>query len=95
MTSAAKEEHKLFPKRQALGADEIAHGLECALEAQREGARNGKRPFAAVLIGPDRQTVLLRQFSLSHVEHAESEICRSAAAQFKPEFLWKCHLFST
>lgn len=93
--SSTKAEHALFPQRETLDADDIAHGLKAALETQQEGARNGKRPFAAVLIGPDRRTVLLRQFSLSEVNHAESTICSSAAAQFKPEFLWQSTLFST
>jgi tRNA(Arg) A34 adenosine deaminase TadA len=55
----------------------------------------GKRPFAAVLVGPDNDTVLLTHQSVDHVNHAEASLARLAACQYTQEYLWTCTLFST
>ena len=57
-------------------------------------AEHGHHPFGAVLVGPDG-TVLMRQGNIDTVHHAECELARRAAAEYSPEFLWKCTLVST
>jgi tRNA(Arg) A34 adenosine deaminase TadA len=37
----------------------------------------------------------MRQGNLDTMRHAETELCRRAAAAYKPEFLWGCTLVST
>ncbi|KAK5023444.1 hypothetical protein LTS07_009319 [Exophiala sideris] len=54
-----------------------------------------KRPFAALLLGPDNMTVLLTHFSISHVQHAETELARLASIHFSQEYLATCTLVST
>src|SRR5262249_41893623 len=71
----------------------IAH-LRAADAVAREAAEHGHHPFAAVLVGPDDR-VLMRQGNLDTVRHAETELCRRAAATFRPDFLWRCTLVST
>lgn len=60
-----------------------------------EAKRAGKHPFGAVLIGPDHETVLLEQGNVDTVNHAESTLSRTAAAQFSPKELWNCTLYTT
>ncbi|KAI1611252.1 cytidine deaminase-like protein [Exophiala viscosa] len=54
-----------------------------------------KRPFAALLLGPDNVTVLLTHFSISHVQHAETELARLASIHFSQKYLATCTLVST
>jgi len=54
-----------------------------------------KRPFAAFLLGPDKSTVLLTHFSISHVQHAETELARLASIHFSQKYLATCTLVST
>ena len=54
-----------------------------------------KRPFAAVLLGPDNTTVLLTHYSISHVQHAETELARLATIHFSQKYLASCTLVST
>ena len=51
-----------------------------------------KRPFAAVLLGPDNTTQLLTHFSISPVRRAETELARLAAEQYSTTYLSKCTL---
>lgn len=53
-----------------------------------------KRPFAAILLGPDNSTILLSQFSISPTRRAETELARSAAEQYSPSYLSRCTLVS-
>jgi tRNA(Arg) A34 adenosine deaminase TadA len=55
----------------------------------------GHHPFGAVLIGPDNETVLLRQGNVDTVRHAESELARAAAERFGADELWRCTLVTT
>ena len=55
----------------------------------------GKRPFAAVLVGPDNETALLTHQSVDHVNHAEASLARLAACHYTQEYLWRCSLYST
>lgn len=51
--------------------------------------QHGKRPFAAVLVGPDHESVLLMHQSVSHVEHAESSLARLSALHYSQGYLCK------
>jgi tRNA(Arg) A34 adenosine deaminase TadA len=55
----------------------------------------GHHPFGAILVGPDHETVLLEQGNLGPVDHAEAVLARTADAQFPPEYLWDCTLYTT
>jgi len=74
-------------------AQMLAH-LRAADAVAREAAQHGHHPFGAVLVGPDDR-VLIRQGNLDTVRHAETELCRRAAAAYAPAFLWGCTLVST
>jgi len=71
----------------------LAH-LRAADAVAREAAEHGHHPFGAVLVGPDDR-VLMRQGNLDTVRHAETELCRRAAAAYAPAFLLVCTLVST
>jgi tRNA(Arg) A34 adenosine deaminase TadA len=71
----------------------IAH-LLAAGEVAREAAAHGHHPFGAVLVGPaDR--ILVRLGYIDTLRHAETELCRRAAAAYTADFLWTCTLVST
>ncbi|KAJ5715724.1 CMP/dCMP deaminase zinc-binding [Penicillium malachiteum] len=57
--------------------------------------QHSKRPFAALLVAPDNETILTTSNSLSHVRHAESEVARNAADNYDWTYLSKCTLVST
>lgn len=61
----------LFPKRVSPTPQQIEANVKKALEVQRRAVTFGKRPFAAVLIAPDNETVLLMHQSVDQVNHAE------------------------
>ncbi|CEN62714.1 Putative Adenosine deaminase [Aspergillus calidoustus] len=56
---------------------------------------HSKRPFAALLLAPDNETVLMTSLSLSHVRHAECELARNAADNYAFEYLASCTMVST
>lgn len=85
----------LFPPRKPMTPAQVTAGVEAALEVQRRAVTFGKRPFAAVLVGPDNETVLLTHQSIDQVNHAESSLARLAYSHYSKEFLWQCTLFST
>jgi tRNA(Arg) A34 adenosine deaminase TadA len=74
-------------------AQMLAH-LRSADAVAREAAAHGHHPFGAVLVGPDDR-VLMRQGNLDTVRHAETELCRRAAAAYSADFLWGCTLVTT
>ena len=55
----------------------------------------GRHPFAAVLVAPDGETVLLEQGNVDTVRHAESELARTAALAWDSALLWQCTLVTT
>lgn len=71
----------------------LAH-LRAADAVAREAAEHGHHPFGGVLVGPDDR-VLMRQGNIDTVRHAETELCRRAAAAYPADFLWTCTLVST
>ncbi|KAH8193787.1 hypothetical protein TruAng_012045 [Truncatella angustata] len=85
----------LFPERKPMTPGQITAGINAALEVQRRAVTFGKRPFAAVLLGPDNETVLLTHQSIDQVNHAESSLARLAYTHYTKEFLWQCTLVST
>jgi tRNA(Arg) A34 adenosine deaminase TadA len=85
----------LFPERIPITPAQVAAGVAAALTVQRRAVTFGKRPFAAVLLGPDNETVLLTHQSLDQVNHAESSLARLAYTHYSKEFLWRCTLVST
>lgn len=90
------KQHAIFPPRPPRPTDsQIKAGIEACLVVQRRALTMGKRPFSAVLIGPDNETVLLTHQSIDHVNHAESSLARLAASHYTQEYLWKCALYST
>jgi tRNA(Arg) A34 adenosine deaminase TadA len=93
-TAAALLPH-LFPERKPITPEQITAGVEAALAVQRRAVTFGKRPFAAALLGPDNETVLLTHQSIDQVNHAESSLARLAYTHYSKEFLWQCTLVST
>ncbi|KAI9743980.1 MAG: hypothetical protein M1818_002714 [Claussenomyces sp. TS43310] len=94
-TTAQRMVPSLFPGRQAPTGQQIRSGIQACLQVQRLARSFGKRPFAAVLIGPDNETVLLTHQSVDQVNHAESCLARLAYCHYSKGFLWQCTLFST
>lgn len=64
-----------------------------ALAAQ--AVAQGHHPFAALLVAPDGQTVLLQQGNVDTVNHAEAVLARAAAQRFDAATLWGCTLVTT
>src|SRR3954463_14090109 len=97
LTPAAAREiaPQLFPDRITPTRAQIEAGINKCLEVQRRAVTFGKRPFAAVLLGPDNETVLLMHQSIDQVNHAESSLARLAYSHYSKEYLWQCTLVST
>ena len=62
---------ELFPHRTPLTKKQIASAVEKCLDVQRRAVTMQKRPFAAILLGPDNEEVLLSHQSVDQVNHAE------------------------
>ncbi|CAL5875127.1 uncharacterized protein PFLUO_LOCUS9431 [Penicillium psychrofluorescens] len=79
-----------------LTTEQLASGAAKCLALQQSGEEiHSKRPFAALLLGPDNETVLMTSLSLSHVRHAECELARNAADNYSWDYLAKCTMIST
>ncbi|KAK5797694.1 hypothetical protein VI817_003985 [Penicillium citrinum] len=75
---------------------QLDSGASRCLDLQRSGQDiHNKRPFAALLLGPDNTTQLMSSLSLSHVRHAECELARNAADNYSWEYLAGCTMIST
>ncbi|KAH8879992.1 cytidine deaminase-like protein [Thozetella sp. PMI_491] len=92
---ASSPESDLFPPRKPITPAQVAAGVDAALAVQQRAVTFGKRPFAAVLLGPDNETVLLTHQSIDQVNHAESSLARLAYTHYTKSFLWTCTLVST
>jgi tRNA(Arg) A34 adenosine deaminase TadA len=77
-----------------MNRDQLLAYLRAANEVSLEAAEHGHHPFGCVLVGPDGR-ILMRQGNIDTVRHAEAELCRRAAADYRPDFLWTCTLVST
>ncbi|KAH6674432.1 cytidine deaminase-like protein [Halenospora varia] len=97
LTSSAAREiaPDLFPERTSPTKAQIDAAIEKCLEIQRRAVTFGKRPFAALLLAPDNETVLLMHQSVDQVNHAESSLARLSYCHYSKEFLWQCTLVST
>lgn len=97
LTSSAAREiaPHLFPDRKPITPAQIEAGINVCLGIQRRAVTFGKRPFAACLLGPDNETVLLMHQSVDQVNHAESSLARLAYCHYSKEYLWQCTLVST
>lgn len=74
--------------------DQDIHFLRLSNDVGRRAIALGKHPFGAVLVAPDKKTVLLTQCNIDTVNHAESTLARIAATNFSAEYLWQCTLYT-
>ena len=74
---------------------QILHFLTKANDLAKQTMLDGHHPFAAILVAPDHETVLLTQGNIDTVNHAEATLARLAASQYPPEYLWQCTLYTT
>ena len=72
--------------------DQACKALRTGNSIAAMAKRNGKIPFAAILIAEDAETVLLSASNISTVRHAEIELAREAAEMYDADFLWRCTL---
>lgn len=75
-----------------MNLDQQIRAVRAANEVAKRAMQGGRHPFGAVLIAPDKETVLLEQGNLSTVKHAELELARIASEQFDEDYLWECSL---
>lgn len=95
VSSAREIAPHLFPERKTPTKAQIDAAITKCLEVQRRAVTFGKRPFAAILLGPDNETVLLMHQSIDQVNHAESSLARLSYSHYSKEYLWQCTLVST
>ena len=69
--------------------------LKSANEVAIKAVEEGHHPFGAILVGPDLETILMRQGNVNTVQHAESELARRAYLDYDPDYLWACALVTT
>jgi tRNA(Arg) A34 adenosine deaminase TadA len=55
----------------------------------------GRHPFGALLVAPDGETVLAEQGNIDTVNHAESTLARTSAANWPGPYLAHCTLVTT
>lgn len=78
-----------------LSKEQIFEALRSANEVAKDCLESGHHPFGAVLLAPDHEEILLTHGNVSVVIHAETEVARTAAAKYSPEYLWNCTLVTT
>jgi hypothetical protein len=74
---------------------QIAAMLSRAHALARKAMDAGHHPFAALLVAPDHETVLMEQGNVDSVNHAEAVLAREAARRYAPAELWPCTLVTT
>ncbi len=75
--------------------DQALRHLRHANGLAQAAAAAGHHPFAALLVAPDGEAVLMSQGNVDHVNHAEAVLAREAAARFDVATLWGCTLVTT
>ncbi|KAF7586121.1 hypothetical protein BBP40_009434 [Aspergillus hancockii] len=55
---------------------------------------HGRALSASNLVAPDRETILLTHWNISHIDHAELCLARLAAAHYSQSYLWNCILYT-
>jgi tRNA(Arg) A34 adenosine deaminase TadA len=76
-------------------AEQAIAALRQANHAALQAMQQGHHPFAALLIAPDGEAVLMSQGNINTVNHAEATLIRAAAEKYSPDYLWKCTLVTT
>ena len=61
----------------------------------RRAMAMGRHPFGALLLAPDGETVLAEQGNIDTVNHAESTLARTVAANYPGAYLAQCTLVTT
>ncbi|NJM43713.1 MAG: nucleoside deaminase [Brachymonas sp.] len=74
---------------------QVITALRQANLAAKQAMASGHHPFAALLIAPDGETVLMSQGNINTVNHAEATLARAASEQYSAEYLWQCSLITT
>ena len=69
--------------------------LHRADSVARRAMAMGRHPFGALLVAPDGDTVLAEQGNIDTVNHAESTLARTAAANYPGTYLAQCTLVTT
>ncbi len=80
---------------QSLSPDQIARLLRRANAVAERALGMGRHPFGALLVAPDGDTVLAEQGNIDTVNHAESTLARTAAANYPGAYLAQCTLVTT
>lgn len=83
------------PDRTSPTSAQLRALLRQANRVAHDSLHQGRHPFGALLVGPDHQTVLLKQGNVDRVDHAEAVLAREAARRFTPDELWRCTLVTT
>ncbi len=76
-------------------ADQCARALRRADGVARRALEMGRHPFGALLLAPDGETVLAEQGNIDTVNHAESTLARTVAANYPGTYLVHCTLVTT
>lgn len=74
---------------------QIATALRRANDVALRAMAMGRHPFGALLVAPDGDTVLAEQGNIDTVNHAESTLARTAAANYPGAYLAQCTLVTT
>jgi len=75
--------------------EQITRHLRRANSVAERALAMGRHPFGALLLAPDGETVLAEQGNIDTVNHAESTLARSAAANYPGAYLAQCTLVTT
>ena len=78
-----------------MSPEQAVKHLHRANEVARRAMAQGHHPFAAILVGPDNETVLAEQGNIDTVNHAEATLARNAARDYDAAYLWQCTLVTT
>jgi len=79
----------------ALSEAQAATLLRRANAVAQRAKDMGRHPFGALLVAPDGETVLAEQGNIDTVNHAESTLARTAAANYPGAYLARCTLVTT
>ena len=75
--------------------EQIHAALHRANGVAKRAMAMGRHPFGALLLAPDGETVLAEQGNIDTVNHAESTLARTAAANYPGAYLAQCTLVTT
>lgn len=78
-----------------MNTEQIVRHLRRANAVAKRAMTMGRHPFGALLVAPDGEMVLAEQGNIDTVNHAESTLARSAAANYPGPYLADCTLVTT